>query len=106
MGPYQDQEKTVKNLQKTLNSIQPLKEDYLKQAKLRLDSLTKPPESLGGLEVIAQRYAAIKEDINPPAGRKVIFTFAGDHGVVDEGVSAYPKEVTIQMVLKDRKSVV
>ena len=99
IGLYQNQEKTVKNLQKILNSIQPLKEDYLKQAKARLDSLTKPPESLGRLEVIAQRYAAIKEDMNPPVGRKVIFTFAGDHGIVNEGVSAYPKEVTIQMVL-------
>ncbi|MCD6571553.1 MAG: nicotinate-nucleotide--dimethylbenzimidazole phosphoribosyltransferase [Deltaproteobacteria bacterium] len=89
----------MRDLQKILNSICPVDKDYLKQAKLKLDSLTKPRESLGRLEVIAQRYAAIKEDLNPSIDRKVIFTFAGDHGVVAEGVSAYPKEVTIQMVL-------
>ncbi|MEA1936222.1 MAG: nicotinate-nucleotide--dimethylbenzimidazole phosphoribosyltransferase [Thermodesulfobacteriota bacterium] len=89
----------MRNLQKILNSIQPLNKDYLKRAKRKIDSLTKPLESLGGLEVVAQRYAAIKEDMNPSVSRKVIFTFAGDHGVVEEGVSAYPGEVTIQMVL-------
>ena len=89
----------MKELQQTLNGIQPLNDDYLKRARLRLDSLTKPRESLGMLEVVAQRYAAIKGDLNPPVDRKVIFAFAGDHGVVEEGVSAYPREVTIQMVL-------
>jgi len=89
----------LKDVQKLLNDIHPLKEDYLKQAKQRLDSLTKPPGSLGKLEEIAQRYAAIREDLNPSIDKKVIFTFAGDHGVVEEGVSAYPGEVTIQMVL-------
>ncbi|MBI4619699.1 MAG: nicotinate-nucleotide--dimethylbenzimidazole phosphoribosyltransferase [Desulfobacterales bacterium] len=89
----------MKDLQRILDGIHPLKEEYLKQAKLRLDSLTKPRESLGKLESIAQKYAAIKEDLNPSINRKVIFTFAGDHGVVEEGVSAFPKGVTIQMVL-------
>ena len=85
-------------LQQILDSIRPVSKDYLKRAKLRLDSLAKPRESLGILEVIAQRCAAIKEDLNPSVNKKVIFTFAGDHGVVEEGVSAFPKGVTIQMV--------
>ena len=86
-------------LQQILDSIRPVSKDYLERAKLKLDSLTKPRESLGVLEVIAQRYAAIAEDLNPSVNRKVIFTFAGDHGVVEEGVSAFPRGVTIQMVL-------
>ncbi|MDY7033501.1 MAG: nicotinate-nucleotide--dimethylbenzimidazole phosphoribosyltransferase [Thermodesulfobacteriota bacterium] len=89
----------MKNVEKILNGIHPLNEDYLKQAKSRLDSLTKPLESLGKVETIAQRYSAIKEDLTPSIEKKVIFTFAGDHGIVKEGVSAYPKAVTIQMVL-------
>lgn len=89
----------MKDLQKILSGIHPLKEEYLKQAKLRLDSLTKPRESLGKLESIAQKYAAIKEDLNPSINMKVVFAFAGDHGIVEEGVSAYPREVTAQMVL-------
>jgi nicotinate-nucleotide--dimethylbenzimidazole phosphoribosyltransferase len=89
----------LEHLEKILNDIQPLNEDYMKRAKLKLDSLTKPVESLGRLETIAQKYAAIREDLKPSIKRKMIFTFAGDHGVVAEGVSAYPREVTVQMVL-------
>ena len=89
----------MKDLQKILDDIRPLKKDYLEKAKLRLDSLTKPIESLGRLETIARQYAAIREDLKPSIKRKMIFTFAGDHGVVEEGVSAYPREVTVQMVL-------
>lgn len=87
------------DLQNIMQSIRPLSEEYLGQAKRKLDNLTKPVGSLGKLELIAQRYAAIRESLNPSAAKKAIFTFAGDHGVVDSGVSAYPKEVTIQMVL-------
>ncbi|MFA4916880.1 MAG: nicotinate-nucleotide--dimethylbenzimidazole phosphoribosyltransferase [Syntrophales bacterium] len=89
----------MNDLQHILNSIQPLSRDYLERAKIKLDNLTKPKESLGMLEVVAQRYAAVKEDLNPSTDKKVIFTFAGDHGVVEEDVSAFPKEVTIQMVM-------
>ena len=87
------------NLQSILDGIHTLNKEYLKKAKEKLDNLTKPRESLGKLETIAQRYAAIKEDLTPPVGNKTIFTFAGDHGVVKEGISAFPKEVTVQMVL-------
>ena len=87
------------NLQKILDGIRPLDERWLDRAQRKLDGLTKPPGSLGRLEAIARRYVAIKEDLNPSVTRKVIFTFAGDHGVVEEGVSAYPGQVTVQMVL-------
>lgn len=69
-----------------------------KEAKIRLDNLTKPPGSLGRLEELAGRIAAMTQKKSPSIRNKVIFTFAGDHGVTEEGVSAYPKEVTAQMV--------
>lgn len=65
----------------------------------RLDSLTKPLGSLGRLEEFAKRIVAITGNpMPPPFGKKAIFVFAGDHGVVEEGVSLFPKEVTVQMV--------
>jgi nicotinate-nucleotide--dimethylbenzimidazole phosphoribosyltransferase len=72
---------------------------FLEQAQRRLDSLTKPRGSLGRLEEIARQLVGITEDPSPSLDRKVVFTFAGDHGVAQEGVSAFPKEVTQQMVL-------
>lgn len=68
-------------------------------AQKRLDSLTKPLGSLGRLEEFARRVVAITGDKMPVLDKKVVFTFAGDHGIANEGVSAYPKEVTPQMVL-------
>jgi nicotinate-nucleotide--dimethylbenzimidazole phosphoribosyltransferase len=62
-----------------------------------LDTLTKPPGSLGRLEEIAARLVALTGAASHIA-RPVIFTFAADHGVVMEGVSAYPQSVTAQMV--------
>src|SRR5207253_2668675 len=62
-----------------------------------LDSLTKPPGSLGRLEEIAARLAVLTGGA-PRVERPHIFTFAADHGVVAEGVSAYPQIVTAQMV--------
>lgn len=71
----------------------------IKQAQQRLDILTKPQGSLGRLEDFARQLVGIAGKlIPPPLSKKAIFTFAGDHGVVDEGVSLFPKEVTIQMV--------
>src|SRR5271169_4208768 len=83
----------------TLKRIRPLREDLAEQAQKRLDTLTKPQGSLGRLEEFAKRLVVITENTMPELGKKVIFTFAGDHGVADERVSAYPREVTRQMVL-------
>ena len=84
--------------EKTVKSIRPVKDEWYDTAQKHLDNLTKPPGSLGRLEEFARRLVAITEDARPILDKKVIFTFAGDHGIVDEGVSAYPKEVTPQMV--------
>jgi nicotinate-nucleotide--dimethylbenzimidazole phosphoribosyltransferase len=67
-------------------------------ARDRLDQLTKPPGSLGRLEELAWRLAEITGRCPPRLDRPVIFTLAADHGVVAEGVSAYPQIVTAQMV--------
>ncbi len=72
---------------------------WLKQARSHLDNLTKPLGSLGRLEDIAAQFIAIRNgEIDQPL-KKAAYVFAADHGVVAEGVSAYPKEVTRQMVL-------
>jgi len=80
-------------------SVPLLQQEWRERALRRLNSLTKPLGSLGRLEEIAARLVAIRENERPDCSPKVIFTLAADHGVTDEGVSAYPKTVTHQMVL-------
>jgi nicotinate-nucleotide--dimethylbenzimidazole phosphoribosyltransferase len=70
----------------------------MEKTQKQLDSLTKPLGSLGRLEELAKNIAGMTGKTNPTLKNKVIFTFAGDHGVTDEGISAYPKAVTVQMV--------
>jgi len=78
--------------------IRPLDPKAMEEARIRQDSLTKPRGSLGQLETLSIQVAGIKGDPRPRIKHKVIFTLAGDHGVTTEGVSAYPSEVTPQMV--------
>ncbi|MEJ7607699.1 MAG: nicotinate-nucleotide--dimethylbenzimidazole phosphoribosyltransferase [Bryobacteraceae bacterium] len=68
------------------------------QVQTRLNSLTKPPGSLGRLEEIALRYCLIRNQPMPKLKSKAMYVFCADHGVVAEGVSSYPQEVTRQMV--------
>ncbi len=89
----------INTLDDTLASITPVDAALLAKAEERLDSLTKPQGSLGGLEEFARRIVAITGELKPRIDRRVVFVFAADHGVADEGVSAFPKEVTPQMVL-------
>ena len=86
-------------LETTLGQIQPLDAQLAEQAQHHLDRLTKPPGSLGRLEELARRYVAITGQTPPRIGGKAVVVFAADHGVAAEGVSAYPQEVTAQMVL-------
>jgi nicotinate-nucleotide--dimethylbenzimidazole phosphoribosyltransferase len=83
----------------TLKNIKPVNPDLLQKAQLLLDNKTKPLGSLGRLEEFAGRIVAISGSLKPDISKKVVFTFAGDHGIVEEGVSLFPKEVTPQMVL-------
>ena len=86
-------------LHDTMNRIQPANPSLLAQAQARLDRLTKPIGSLGRLEELAARYVMITGEIKPKVPHGAVFTFAADHGVTVEGVSAYPSAVTPQMVL-------
>src|ERR1700730_16518044 len=79
--------------------IKPLNEAAILEASLHLDQLTKPPGSLGKLEVIAKQLAGITGAKIPDLSRKAVIVMAGDHGVCAEGISAYPAEVTPQMVM-------
>ena len=86
-------------LQDILKKIQPVDTSRSTAIQAQLDDLTKPQGSLGRLEELAKKYCLITGRDKPHIKNKIIFTFAGDHGVTEENVSAYPKEVTPQMVL-------
>lgn len=85
------------SLEETIKQIFPLDRAAERAAREHLASLTKPPGSLGKLEELARRIAVIQGEVPPRLGRKLLFVFAADHGITQEGVSAYPKEVTAQM---------
>lgn len=85
-------------LQDILKQIQPVDTLRTNEIQAQLDSLTKPHGSLGRLEELAKKYCLITGKNKPVIRNKIIFTFAGDHGVASEGVSAFPSAVTPQMV--------
>jgi len=82
-----------------ISAIEPCQDRCKVEAQQRLDSLTKPIGSLGRLETIAGQAYSIYSGQMPRPLRKAVYVFAADHGVTEEGVSAYPREVTAQMVL-------
>ncbi len=88
----------MNKLQKVLKQIQPVDVSRTNEIQSELDNLTKPQGSLGRLEELAKKYCLITGRNKPKIRNKIIFTFAGDHGVTEENVSAWPKEVTRQMV--------
>jgi nicotinate-nucleotide--dimethylbenzimidazole phosphoribosyltransferase len=79
--------------------LPPLVADAMQRAAERQERLTKPAGSLGRLEELSIRLAGMTGRVDPPLREAVVFTLAADHGVSAEGVSAYPSEVTAQMVL-------
>src|SRR5579875_756887 len=85
-------------LDETVAAIAPPDEDAARRAGARLDSLTKPPGSLGYLEEIVRRYAAIRRDPAALFTRGAIAVFVADHGIAAAGVSAYPAAVTVEML--------
>jgi nicotinate-nucleotide--dimethylbenzimidazole phosphoribosyltransferase len=86
-------------LNKIIDQIPALDQNSMQAARARQNLLTKPQGSLGRLEEIAIHVAGIVGQPLPQIQEKLIVVMAGDHGVVSEGVSAYPQEVTPQMVL-------
>src|SRR5271170_5271924 len=85
-------------LKQTIDSILPPDNEAAWAADARLNSLTKPPGSLGHLEELVRRYAAIRHDESVKSGRGAIAVFVADHGVAEEGVSAFPQAVTAEML--------
>src|ERR1041384_186252 len=85
-------------LKEIIEQIPPLDESAMQAARTRQDKLTKPRGSLGRLEELSIQLAGMKADLFPSVERKAVIVMASDHGVAMEGVSAYPAEVTAQMV--------
>jgi len=82
-----------------LNPCKPVDLNVVEQATARQQQLTKPAGSLGRLESVAVQLAGLQGQVKPTLSQVWITIFAGDHGVVAEGVSAFPQEVTGQMLL-------
>ncbi|WP_236193748.1 nicotinate-nucleotide--dimethylbenzimidazole phosphoribosyltransferase [Pseudomonas glycinae] len=82
-----------------LNPCKPVDMDAVENAAARQQQLTKPAGSLGRLESVAVQLAGLQGQVKPTLDHVWIAIFAGDHGVVAEGVSAFPQEVTGQMLL-------
>jgi nicotinate-nucleotide--dimethylbenzimidazole phosphoribosyltransferase len=87
------------NWQQLAGTIPLLDEAAMAAAQARQDFLTKPQGSLGRLEAISVQLAGITGQPRPSVARKTVIVMAGDHGVARNGVSAFPAEVTPQMVL-------
>ena len=81
-----------------IKGIAPVDPALKARAQEKIDNKTKPLGALGTLEQLALQMSLIQQDLNPRIHRKALFVFAGDHGITEEGVSAYPREVTRQMV--------
>ena len=79
-------------------AIEPLDDAAMAAAHAHLDRLTKPRGSLGRLERLVEQLAGITGSAAPRVDRPAVVVFAGDHGVTAQGVSAYPSDVTAQMV--------
>lgn len=86
-------------LKEVKHNIADLDRVSMEKAQQRLDNLTKPPGSLGVLEELCVQLAGIYKNPMPSIDKKTVVVMAGDHGVVEEGVSAFPQEVTPQMVV-------
>ena len=82
-----------------LNPCKPVDTQAVEQAQARQQQLTKPAGSLCQLESVAVQLAGLQGRVKPSLEQVCIAIFAGDHGVVAEGVSAFPQEVTGQMLL-------
>ena len=85
-------------ISETITAIGVLDERAMNEARERQRQLTKPPGSLGRLEELAVQIAGITGAAQPSVSRRAVIVMAADHGVTEEGVSAYPAEVTGQMV--------
>ena len=89
----------MKTVLEYISSIEEVDRSLDAEVQKKLDNLTKPPGSLGRLEETVKEFARMTGNTSPDIKKKRIFIMAGDHGIAEEGVSAFPAEVTPQMVL-------
>ncbi len=85
-------------IERIIEGISDLDAKSMMEAQIRQNELTKPPGSLGVLEQISIRLAGMQGTPMPEIGKKVVIVMAADHGITEEGVSAFPSDVTAQMV--------
>lgn len=85
-------------IEEIVRRIKPTSKKFDAQAQKKVDLKTKPLGALGRLESLAVQLSSIQETLSPEVQTKRMFVFAGDHGVVEEGVSAVPAKVTVQMI--------
>jgi len=97
-GRYIEELSMPSDLTATLARIRAVDPEWHERARVRQLDLTKPPGSLGRLEEIANRMAAIQATRTPLVASPRVIVFAADHGVCAEGVNPYPQAVTAQMV--------
>lgn len=86
------------NLYQVIEQIKPLNEEIMKKVKDHVDNLTKPLGSLGRIEELAIQVAGITNQERPTVQSPAIIVAAADHGIVSEGVSAFPQELTKLMI--------
>jgi nicotinate-nucleotide--dimethylbenzimidazole phosphoribosyltransferase len=91
--------KSIEEITQITREIEPRSELWRQRARAHLDTLTKPLGSLGRLEDLASQIVAVRQESFAAPMNKAVYVFAADHGITAEGVSAYPREVTYQMVL-------
>jgi nicotinate-nucleotide--dimethylbenzimidazole phosphoribosyltransferase len=85
-------------LDEIITGIKPIEEKWIQKSRDRTAQLVMPTRALGRLHEISERLCAIQKTLKPSVNRKAILIMAGDHGVAEEGVSAFPQEVTGAMV--------
>ncbi|MBT8375171.1 MAG: nicotinate-nucleotide--dimethylbenzimidazole phosphoribosyltransferase [Deltaproteobacteria bacterium] len=85
-------------LKQIVTHIKPVDKEWIEKAKQRTSQLVMPARALGRLHHISEKICAIRQTLTPSINRKAFLVMAGDHGVVEEGVSAYPQEVTGEMI--------
>ena len=85
-------------LEEIIGEIKPVDQGWIQKAQERTAQLVMPTRALGRLHEISEQLCGIQETLEPSISHKAILVMAGDHGVVEEGVSAYPQEVTPAMV--------
>ncbi len=86
------------DIQTIIQDIQPPDKAIFNKARERSEQLIIPPRALGALLDMSERLCAIAGTLHPDLSSKAVLVMAGDHGVVEEGVSAFPQEVTPQMI--------